>query len=235
MEAVRGDGASVLAALAILSENKACIRFALTQGPTRLDGQDTLDVCPFVQRLALAFFDPARIFAWLRGGAAPSALVAEIGVLLLSADLGAAVKDQLEDVRAFPSHHEDLLGDRSRWPVPQVGGAVSIAVDLVDVAAGEIKSCKRCASHKGGLRAVPRWHGALNRGCATCRFWHGARTTPGPGQHESSKISNHADCDDEWILMGKRQQRPIPSVYELQWECGLLPLYTIQVNILYLL
>ena len=35
--------------------------------------------------------------------------------------------------------------------------------------------------------------------------------------------------------MGKRQQRPIPSVYELQWECGLLPLYTIQVNILYLL
>ena len=91
MEAVRGDGASVLAALAILSENKAYIRFALTQGPTRLDGQDTLDVCPFVQRLALAFFDPARIFAWLRGGAAPSALVAEIGVLLLSADLGAAV------------------------------------------------------------------------------------------------------------------------------------------------
>jgi hypothetical protein len=158
VEAVRGDGASVLAALAILSENKACIRFALTQGPTRLDGQDTLDVCAFVQRLALAFFDPARIFAWLRGGAAPSALVAEIGVLLLSADLGAAVKDQLEDLRAFPSHHEDLLGDRSRWPVPQVEQLVAQLASLLIWWTWQ----RARSSH---ARGVPHTKG----GCAPCQ------------------------------------------------------------------
>jgi len=118
VEAKREDGANVLA-LAILSQNEACIKFALTQGPKRLTRQDTLDVCAFVNRLALAFFDPANIGAWICAGAAPRALMGEIGALLSSADVDAAVKDRLEDVRAFLSHHEDLLGDRSRWPVRQ--------------------------------------------------------------------------------------------------------------------
>jgi hypothetical protein len=78
----------------------------------------------FVQRLAEAFFDPVQIGAWIRDGATATALVGEIGALLSSADLSAAVKAQLDDVRAFLSHH-DLLGDPSRWPVPQAEPVVA--------------------------------------------------------------------------------------------------------------
>ena len=119
--ASRLDGASVLA-LAMLSHDEACIKFALAQ---RLTGQDTLDVCAVANGLAEAFLDPAQIGAWIRGGAAPRALVGEIGALLSSADLGAAVKAQLEDVRAFLSHHEDMLADRSRWPMPEAEQVVA--------------------------------------------------------------------------------------------------------------
>ena len=124
VEASRKDGANVLA-LALLSKNEACIELALTQGPKRLNGQGTLDVRAFVQRLAEAFFDPVQIGAWIRDGATATALVGEIGALLSSADLSAAVKAQLDDVRAFLSHHEDLLGDPSRWPVPQAEPVVA--------------------------------------------------------------------------------------------------------------
>ena len=117
----RGDGANMLA-LAIHSQNEACIKIALTQGPTgskRLENQDTLDVFAFVQRLAQAFLDPAQIGAWIRGGATPGALINELVALLSSADVSAAVKDQLEEVRAFLCHHNNMLDDRSSWPVPQ--------------------------------------------------------------------------------------------------------------------
>jgi len=96
VEASRKDGANVLA-LALLSKNEACIELALTQGPKRLNGQGTLDVRAFVQRLAEAFFDPVQIGAWIRDGATATALVGEIGTLLSSADLSAAVKAQLDD------------------------------------------------------------------------------------------------------------------------------------------
>ena len=105
----RDDGANVLA-LAILSQNEACISIALAQGPQRLQGQDTLDVRVCIERLAQAFLDPAQIGAWIRRGAKPRALVGEIGALLLSADVGAAAKGRLMDVRAFLIHYEDLLG-----------------------------------------------------------------------------------------------------------------------------
>ena len=116
LKASREDGANVLA-LAILSQNEACIQSVLLQGPKRLAGQDALDSCAFIPLLAQAFLDPARIGAWLGSGASPSALMAEIGVLLLSAEVGAAVKDQLEHVRAFLDYHEELLSDRGCWPV----------------------------------------------------------------------------------------------------------------------
>ena len=119
--ASRLDGASVLA-LAILSHDEACIKYALAQ---RLTGQDTLDVCAVANCLAEAFLDPAQIGAWIRGGAAPRALIGEMGALLSSADLGTAVKAQLEDVRAFLSHHEDVLADRSRWPMPEAEQVVA--------------------------------------------------------------------------------------------------------------
>ena len=117
VEASREDGANVLV-LAILSKNEACIKFALTRGPKRLQGQDTLDGRAFVQREAEAFSDPAQIGVWIRDGATARALMAEIGALLSSADLSAAVKPQLEDVLAFLDHHQDVLGDPSCWPVP---------------------------------------------------------------------------------------------------------------------
>ena len=60
MEASRKDGANVLA-LALLSKNEACIKFALTQGPKRLEDQGTLGVRASVQPLAEAFLDPAQI------------------------------------------------------------------------------------------------------------------------------------------------------------------------------
>ena len=123
-EASRKDGANVLS-MALLSKNEACIELALTQGPKRLNGQGTLDVRAFVQRLAEAFFDPVQIGAWIRDGATATALVGEIGALLSSGDLSAAVKAQLDDVRAFLSHHEDLLDDPSRWPVPQAEQVVA--------------------------------------------------------------------------------------------------------------
>jgi len=66
----------------------------------------------FIQRLAQAFVDPARFGAWNSGGAVPRVLMAEIGALLSSADVGAAVKAckaQLEDVRAFLSHRQPLV------------------------------------------------------------------------------------------------------------------------------
>jgi ankyrin repeat protein len=114
----REDGANVLT-LAILSQNEACIKFALAQGPKRLPDQDTLDVRDFVQRLAQAFGDRAQIGAWIRDGAAPRDLMGEIGALLSSADVGATVKNRLEDVLAFLNQYEALLSDPSCWPVPR--------------------------------------------------------------------------------------------------------------------
>ena len=115
VEALRADGANVLS-LAIFSQNDACIKFALTQGPKRLEGQGAMDSCTFIKCLAQAFFDARTIGTWVRNGVSPSALMGEIGVLMSSADLDAEVKDRLEHVCAFLNHHQAILQDLSHWP-----------------------------------------------------------------------------------------------------------------------
>jgi len=73
-----GGGGNVLA-LATPPQNEACIRFALTQGPKRPKGQDTLHARAFVQRLAEACSDaaqigrrsatvPPRLHSWAKSG-----------------------------------------------------------------------------------------------------------------------------------------------------------------------
>ena len=109
--ASRKDGANVLA-LALLSKNEACIKFALTQGLKRLKGQDTLGVRASVQPLAEAFLDPAQIgawilclasvylqpcniAAWLQEGASPLVLKGEIGALIVTMEVGDATAPRL--------------------------------------------------------------------------------------------------------------------------------------------
>ena len=107
-------GAAVADALssAILSGNEACIKFALTLGPMRDEGQGALDLCAFLQRLAQAVGKIGQMRAsWYLGGAAPSALTGELGALLSEADVGSAARVQLERARAFLNHH------RSPWTV----------------------------------------------------------------------------------------------------------------------
>ena len=145
-EASRKDGANVLV-LAIISKNEACIRFAITQGLKQLEGQDTLEVCALIQSWARAFLNPAWMGARIRDGAAPSALMAEIGALLSWADVCAHLKDQLEDVLAFLSHHKALLGDCSRWPMPQAEQVV-----------------EQLASQEPGTIFAPGESGALDAG-----------------------------------------------------------------------
>ena len=53
----------------------------------------------------------------LQRGASPRGLIGEIGALLSSAFVDQLVKGTLENVRAFISHHNDVLHDPSRWPV----------------------------------------------------------------------------------------------------------------------
>lgn len=110
VEARRKDGATVLS-LAIFSQNEACIKLALTQGPKRLQGQGALDAPTFIKQLAQAYLDARTIGAWLRSGALPSVLMGEIGVLMSSADVDAEVKGRLEHVCALLNHHQAFLGE----------------------------------------------------------------------------------------------------------------------------
>ena len=110
VEVRRKDGATVLS-LAIFSQNEACIKLAQTQGPKRLQGQGALDAPTFIKQLAQAYLDARTIGAWLRNGAVPSALMGEIGVLMLSADVDAEVKGRLEHVCALLNHYHALLDE----------------------------------------------------------------------------------------------------------------------------
>jgi len=120
--ASRTDGANLLS-LAIVSANNDAINFAFMYGPRRLVGQgrpDTVisvDEGVYPEKLAHAFFDPAKIGGWIRGGATPIELMGELGALLSSAILSQATKNQLDNVRAFMNHHCAVLTDWSKWPV----------------------------------------------------------------------------------------------------------------------
>jgi WD40 repeat protein len=65
---------------------------------------------------AAAFFDPARIEAWLRTGASPLGLAGQVGALMASCAIDSSTKNRLEDVRAFLFHNLDMLRP-SKWPV----------------------------------------------------------------------------------------------------------------------
>jgi hypothetical protein len=119
VEAVRTDGAGLLS-LAIVSQQPEMLKLALTCSPKRLEHQDAMSA----SELAGAFFDPARIEAWLRAGASPGrawqvvALMAgQVGALMASCALESSTKSRLEDVRAFLFHNLDMLSFPCKWPV----------------------------------------------------------------------------------------------------------------------
>jgi hypothetical protein len=112
VEAVRMDGAGLIS-LAIVSQQTELLNLALTCSPKRLEHQDVMSA----SELAGAFWDPARIEAWLRTGASPIALAGQVGALIAFCALESSTKNRLEDVRAFLFHNLDMLQDPSKWPV----------------------------------------------------------------------------------------------------------------------
>jgi len=116
VEATRTDGASLLA-FAIVSQKQEFVNFAFQHGPTRLEGQGSSCAASDVAQFSQIFLDPSQIGNWLQCGASLEGLIGEIGALLSSAFVDQLVKGKLENVRAFISHHKDVLHDPSRWPV----------------------------------------------------------------------------------------------------------------------
>ena len=118
---------------------------ALTQGPKRLEDQDTLDVRASVQPLAEAFLDPARIAAWLQEGASPLVLKGEIGALIVTLEVGdadgptAGMKLQLSHMRALLDSHAVFLKDP---PVPLAHAVTQLAAQEPGLVCEDPKDAK---------------------------------------------------------------------------------------------
>jgi hypothetical protein len=112
VEAVRTDGAGLLSC-AIISQQPEMLKFALICSPKTLEHHDAMSA----SELAAAFFDPARIEAWLRNGASPLGLAGQVSALMASCALESSTKNRLDDVRAFLFHNLDMLQHPLKWPV----------------------------------------------------------------------------------------------------------------------